>query len=98
MQHARRNFWRVLFHHLFYHFCKLMADVHSKEVRSYNMSRIRSKDTKPEMLVRSWRHKQVCEKQTKTFTTKTTKNTKKTPDTDYTDFHRLFCHFCPCKD
>ncbi len=26
-----------------------MADVHSKETRSYNMSRIRSKDTKPEM-------------------------------------------------
>ena len=25
-----------------------MADVHSKETRSYNMSRIRSKDTKPE--------------------------------------------------
>lgn len=31
-----------------------MADVHSKEVRSYNMSRIRSKDTKPEMLVRKF--------------------------------------------
>jgi DNA mismatch endonuclease (patch repair protein) len=29
-----------------------MADVHEPEVRSYNMSRIRSKDTKPEMLVR----------------------------------------------
>jgi DNA mismatch endonuclease, patch repair protein len=29
-----------------------MTDVHSKQVRSYNMSRIRSKDTKPEMLVR----------------------------------------------
>lgn len=29
-----------------------MADVHSKEVRSFNMSRIRSKHTKPEMLVR----------------------------------------------
>lgn len=29
-----------------------MTDVHSKETRSYNMSRIRSKDTKPEMLVR----------------------------------------------
>lgn len=27
-------------------------DVHEPEVRSYNMSRIRSKDTKPEMLVR----------------------------------------------
>lgn len=29
-----------------------MSDVHSAEVRSYNMSRIRSKDTKPEMIVR----------------------------------------------
>lgn len=31
-----------------------MADVHSKEVRSYNMSRIHSKGTKPEMLVRKF--------------------------------------------
>lgn len=29
-----------------------MADVHTKEVRSYNMSRIPSKDTKPELIVR----------------------------------------------
>ncbi len=29
-----------------------MTDVHKAEVRSYNMSRIRSKDTKPEMIVR----------------------------------------------
>jgi len=29
-----------------------MADVHSKETRSYNMSKIRSKNTKPEILVR----------------------------------------------
>lgn len=34
-----------------------MADVHSKETRSYNMSRIKSKDTKPEMLVRKFLHK-----------------------------------------
>jgi hypothetical protein len=34
-----------------------MADVHSKETRSYNMSRIRSNDTKPEMLVRKFLHK-----------------------------------------
>lgn len=33
-----------------------MADVHSKEVRSYNMSRIKGKDTKPEMLVRKFLH------------------------------------------
>ncbi len=31
-----------------------MADVHSKEVRSYNMSKIRGKDTKPEILVRKY--------------------------------------------
>ena len=31
-----------------------MADVHSKEVRSYNMSKIKGKDTKPEMLVRKF--------------------------------------------
>src|SRR5687768_7316020 len=29
-----------------------MADVHSVETRSYNMSRIRSKDTKPELILR----------------------------------------------
>jgi DNA mismatch endonuclease, patch repair protein len=29
-----------------------MADVHNKAIRSYNMSRIRSKNTKPEMIVR----------------------------------------------
>lgn len=31
-----------------------MADVHDKATRSYNMSRIRNKDTKPEMLVRKF--------------------------------------------
>jgi len=31
-----------------------MTDVHSKEVRSYNMSRIRAKDTKPEMKLRKY--------------------------------------------
>ncbi len=29
-------------------------DVHSPEQRSFNMSRIRSKNTKPEMVVRKW--------------------------------------------
>jgi DNA mismatch endonuclease (patch repair protein) len=29
-----------------------MADVHNKQQRSYNMSRIKGKNTKPEMLVR----------------------------------------------
>ncbi len=33
-----------------------MADVHTKEQRSYNMSRIRSTNTKPEMLVRKFLH------------------------------------------
>ncbi|MEO6721762.1 MAG: very short patch repair endonuclease [Ferruginibacter sp.] len=33
-----------------------MADVHSKAVRSYNMSRIKGKNTKPEMLVRKFLH------------------------------------------
>ncbi len=31
-----------------------MADVHNKQTRSYNMSRIKAKDTKPEMLVRKF--------------------------------------------
>lgn len=31
-----------------------MADVHSKEIRSYNMSKIRSKNTKPEEIVRKF--------------------------------------------
>lgn len=34
-----------------------MADVHSKEIRSYNMSKINGKDTKPELLVRKFLHK-----------------------------------------
>ncbi|HVT85239.1 MAG TPA: DNA mismatch endonuclease Vsr [Chitinophagaceae bacterium] len=35
-----------------------MSDVHDKKTRSYNMSRIRAKDTKPEMLVRKFLHAQ----------------------------------------
>jgi DNA mismatch endonuclease (patch repair protein) len=31
-----------------------MADVHDPETRSYNMSQIKGKDTKPEMLVRKY--------------------------------------------
>ena len=31
-----------------------MADVHNKATRSYNMSQIKGKDTKPEMLVRKF--------------------------------------------
>ena len=31
-----------------------MGDVHSKAIRSYNMSRIRSRDTKPELLIRKF--------------------------------------------
>jgi len=33
-----------------------VADVHNKLTRSYNMSRIRGKDTKPELLVRRFLH------------------------------------------
>lgn len=32
----------------------VMADVHSKETRSYNMSKIKSKDSKPELIVRKF--------------------------------------------
>jgi len=31
-----------------------MADVHNKKTRSYNMSMIRSRDTKPEIIVRKF--------------------------------------------
>lgn len=31
-----------------------MTDVHNKKTRSYNMSMIRSKDTKPEIMVRKF--------------------------------------------
>lgn len=33
-----------------------MADVHTPAQRSYNMSRVRSKDTKPELIVRKFLH------------------------------------------
>ncbi|GAB4286299.1 MAG: DNA mismatch endonuclease Vsr [Ignavibacteriaceae bacterium] len=33
-----------------------MADVHTSEVRSYNMSMIRGKNTKPELIVRKFLH------------------------------------------
>ena len=35
-----------------------MADVHDKKTRSYNMSRIRSSNTKPEILLRKFLHTQ----------------------------------------
>ena len=35
-----------------------MSDVHNKATRSYNMSRIKSKNTRPEMLVRKFLHAQ----------------------------------------
>lgn len=31
-----------------------MTDVHSKEVRSFNMSQVKAKDTKPELIVRKF--------------------------------------------
>lgn len=33
-----------------------MADVHTKEIRSFNMSQIKGKNTKPEMMVRRFLH------------------------------------------
>jgi DNA mismatch endonuclease (patch repair protein) len=33
-----------------------MTDVHEPEIRSYNMSRIRGRDTKPELIVRKYLH------------------------------------------
>ncbi|WP_029034552.1 very short patch repair endonuclease [Salinimicrobium terrae] len=33
-----------------------MADVHDKKTRSFNMSKIKGKDTKPELLVRQYLH------------------------------------------
>lgn len=33
-----------------------MADVHTPEQRSFNMSRVKSKDTKPELIVRKFLH------------------------------------------
>ena len=33
-----------------------MSDVHDKDTRSFNMSRIRGVDTKPEMIVRKYLH------------------------------------------
>ena len=41
---------------LFYRVALVMADVHNKATRSFNMSRIKGKDTKPEMLVRKFLH------------------------------------------
>ena len=35
-----------------------MADAHKSNIRSYNMSRIRSKDSKPEIIVRKFLHAQ----------------------------------------
>ncbi len=33
-----------------------MADIHKKHIRSFNMSRIKAKDTRPELLVRHFLH------------------------------------------
>lgn len=42
----------------FVFYLSTMADVHTREQRSYNMSRIKGKDTKPELLVRKFLHAQ----------------------------------------
>ncbi len=41
---------------LYFFYLYSMADVHDKATRSYNMSRIKGKDTKPEMMVRKYLH------------------------------------------
>lgn len=55
------NHFLITFNHIhcnlaFYIKYTLMADVHSKATRSYNMSQIKGKDTKPEILVRQYLH------------------------------------------
>ena len=45
--------FRIIPSFLFQYLC-YMADVHDKSTRSFNMSRIRSKNTKPEILVRKF--------------------------------------------
>lgn len=40
-----------------------MADVHTPAQHSYNMSRVRSKDTKPELIVRKFLHVHSPERQ-----------------------------------
>lgn len=37
-------------------YLRIMSDVHTKGIRSYNMSCIRNKDTNPELLVRKFLH------------------------------------------
>ena len=46
--------WNICYCSIFIWELIFMVDKVSKEVRSYNMSRIKSKDTKPEILVRSY--------------------------------------------
>jgi DNA mismatch endonuclease, patch repair protein len=45
----QRNYYNIF---VISNYFQVMMDVHEPEVRSYNMSRIRSKDTKPEMVIR----------------------------------------------
>jgi len=42
----------------FSYYLHIMPDVHDKKTRSYNMSQIKAKNTKPEMLVRKFLHAQ----------------------------------------
>ena len=46
------------FVHLWLMLAPLKNGVHNKKTRSYNMSQIRAKNTKPEMLVRKFLHAQ----------------------------------------
>ncbi|MEO0509076.1 MAG: very short patch repair endonuclease [Verrucomicrobiota bacterium] len=78
-----------------------MADIVSEEQRSYNMSRIRSKNTKPELVVRSMLHRLGYR-----FTVNGPKNKKLPgkPDIVLPKYktvifvHGCFWHMCPgCK-
>ena len=78
-----------------------MADIVSEEQRSYNMSRIRSKNTKPELIVRSMLHRIGYR-----FTVNGPKNKKLPgkPDIVLPKYktvifvHGCFWHLCPnCK-
>lgn len=64
-------------------------DVHDKETRSYNMSRIRSRDTKPELIVR-----RLCHSLRLRFRLQN-KNLKGTPDLTFKKYKTvIFVHGC----
>lgn len=66
-----------------------MTDVHDKATRSYNMSRIKGTDTKPEMLVRKYLHANGIRYRLHN------KNLPGKPDLTLTKYHTvIFVHGC----